>query len=230
MSSSRLAIGLIGFIGICSSATPARAQRYGDWTPALRSLPLDAAALGMPGRAFLEYSRSDQVSWLATGGLRLGQGVLRASFGQGWRQQILGVGYSSPVAQQSVGVLGTLGAGVDLTGGYDFSSYAMYDSRAVRLSVPLSIRWGSPSRVSLTPYVAPYGEVGHGRILHANCHDFTCTGPVTVYDGQARAVGLAAGFQLTAWRLGLEAGLRDALMSLDVPRRYQLTVGFRLHF
>ena len=230
MPSSRLAIGLVGIIFICSSAT-ARGQRYGDWTPALRSLPLDPAALGMQGRAFLEYSRTDQVSWLATGGLRLGQGTLRASFGQGWRQQILGVGYSSPVAQQSVGIFGTLGAGVDLTGGYDFSPYAMFASRAVRLSVPVSIRWGSPSRLSFTPYVAPYGELGHGRIVHASCQQFTCALPITIYDGQTRAAGLAAGFQVTAWRFGLEAGLRDGLTRPDVPQGgYQLTVGFRLHF
>jgi len=185
----------------------------------------------MPGRAYLEYSGSDQVSWLATGGVRLGQGVLRASFGQGWRQQILGVGYSSPVAQQSVGILGTLGAGADLAGAYDFSSEQAFDSRAVRLSVPLSIRWGSPSRVSLTPYVAPYGELGRGRIVHASCHQFTCTSPITIYDGQTRAAGLAAGFQVMAWRFGLEAGLRDALMRPDVPQGgYQLTIGFRLHF
>jgi hypothetical protein len=54
--------------------------------------------------------------------------------------------------------------------------------------------------------------------------------PVTIYDGQARAVGLATGFELTAWRLGLQAGLRDALMSRDVPQGYQVTLGFRLHF
>src|SRR5204862_2272665 len=70
-----------------------------------------------------------------------------------------------------------LGAGVDLTGAYDFSPHAVFDSRAVRLSLPLSIRWGAPSRLSLTPYVAPYGEFGHGRIVHADCHQFTCTGP-----------------------------------------------------
>jgi len=231
MTSSRLAIGLVGIVFICSSATPADAQRYGDWTPALRSLPLDPAALGMPGRAFLEYSRTDQVSWLATGGLRLGQGMLRTSFGQGWRQQILGLGYSRPLAQQSIGMFGTLGTGVDLTGAYDFSPYAMFSSRAVRLSVPLSIRWGSPSRVSLTPYAAPYGELGHGQIIHGNCHPFYCTSPLTIYDGQARAVGLAAGFQVTAWRFGLDAGLRDALSRVDVPQGgYQLTVGVRLHF
>ena len=231
MSSSRLAIGLVGVISICSSATTTGAQRYGDWTPALRSLPLDPAALGMPGRAFLEYSRTDQVSWLATGGLRLGQGMLRTSFGQGWRQQILGVGYSRALAQQNVGMFGTLGTGVDLTGAYDVSPYAVFSSRAVRLSLPMSIRWGSPSRVSLIPYVAPYGELGHGRIVHSSCHQFTCTSPITIYDGQTRAAGLAAGFQVTVWRFGLEAGLRDALMRVDVPQGgYQLTVGFRLHF
>jgi hypothetical protein len=230
MSSSRLAIGLVSIVCLCSNATLAAAQRSGDWTEALRSLPLDPAALGMPGRAYLEYSGSEQVSWLATGGVRLGQGVLRASFGQGWRQQILGVGYSGPVAQQSVGIFGTLGAGADLTGAYDFSSEQAFDSRAVRLSVPLSIRWGSPSRVSLSPYVAPYGELGHGRIVHGNCHQFTCTLPVTIYEGQTRAVGLAEGFQLTVWRLGLEAGLRDAFISQRVPQSYQVTLGFRLHF
>jgi hypothetical protein len=230
MSLSQLAVRLIGVMCMCSSAATARAQRYGDWTPALRSLPLDPAALGMSRRGYLEYSRTEQVSWLLTGGLRLGRGMLRTSFGQGWNQHILGLGYSSPLAQQSVGILGTLGAGVDWTGAYDFSPHAVFDSRAVRLSLPLSIRWGAPSRLSLTPYVAPYGEFGHGRIVHADCHQFTCTGPVTIYDGQTQAVGLAAGFQLTAWRLGLQAGLRDVLINQDVPQSYQVTIGFRLHF
>jgi len=59
MSSSRLAIGLVSIVCLCSSATLAAAQRSGDWTEALRSLPLDPGALGMPGRAYLEYSGSE---------------------------------------------------------------------------------------------------------------------------------------------------------------------------
>jgi hypothetical protein len=218
-------------MSIFSSATRASAQRFGDWTWALRSLPSDPAALGMPGRAFLEYSKSDVVDWLATAGLGIGRGVLRASFGQAPYQQIFGVGYSSPIAAQSLGPFGTLAAGVDLTAGYDRSRLQIYDSRAVRLSVPLSIRWGSPSRLSFTPYVAPYAELGYGRTVHANCDEFTCTGPVTEFVGRSRAGGLATGFQLTAWRIGFEGNLRDAAVRPDAMHNsYQWTFGLRLHF
>src|SRR5438874_1739045 len=82
----------------------------------------------------------------AAAGVGLAGGFLRASFGQGRVESIVGVGYSHPLARQSMGLFGTFGVGVDLAGAYDISSQQSYQSRAARLAIPLSIRWGSPTR------------------------------------------------------------------------------------
>ena len=230
MPRRRMATIAIGAISVLSFVGSANAQRAGDLTSALRSLPVDGASLGDPARAYLAFTRNDQVDWMTTGGVGLAGGFLRASFGQGRVESIVGVGYSHPLARQSMGLFGTFGVGVDLAGAYDISSQQSYQSRAARLAIPLSIRWGSPTRFSLTPYVAPYAELGHGKILRGNCESFTCTGPLRVWTGQARAAGLGTGFELTAWRLGFDVGLRDVLNRGLPMQNYQYTFAVRMKF
>ena len=221
----------IALMSVLSSSKVAQAQRFGDWTTAFRSFPLLPGPLGDSARAFLAFSRNDQLDMMGTGGIRFLGGVFHASVGQGRRQNVLGLGYTGELLRHDLGFLGTLGAGGDLSAAYDYSELEAYRSRALRLAVPFSIRWGSPSRFSATPYLAPYAELGHGQTVHfGSCVDFQCSGPVTSRIGQTRAAGLAAGLQLDAWRLGFDLGLRDLLVRNNFSQDGQVTLGLRVRF
>jgi hypothetical protein len=135
------------------------------------------------------------------------------------------------LAAKDGGKLGTWGAGVDLSGAMDFHRPAGMASRAARLSIPLSLRWGSPSRLSIAPYVAPYGEIGRETAYQAtNCAPDLFCSYVPAGLSATHALGMATGLQLTAWRVSFEIGLRD------LPRRqfgsedYKMGAGLRLRF
>jgi hypothetical protein len=230
---------LLGVLCAALTSVSARAQVYGTGNPALTQSTVDAAALGNSGKGFLELSRSGGIHWLAAAGVALGSGTLRANYTRGYFQGgILGVGYSGLITHQSLGKFGTLGAGLDLSAAYVLPSHARnyplsYNPRALRLDLPLSIRWGSSSGVSLAPYVAPYGEIGRAVLMHGNCADFTCTGPIFYSVDQTRAAGAAVGAELTLWRLGLEIGSRDLMYhqrAIPFYQASQLTLGARIRF
>jgi opacity protein-like surface antigen len=221
---------------VSSSAAPAWGQRFGAPNQALDESFVDASARGPGSGGFLEIARTRELSWFLSGGFMLGRGTLRASYAEGYRRRLYGLGYGVQIAERQVGMFGTLGTGVDLAAGYDHSPSFGYSPRAMRVAIPLSLRWGSMSRFSFSPYLAPYAELGRARQFHVRCESFTCTGPVTYSTDVTRAAGIGAGFELTVWRLGLEYELRDLFVRQDYPDfgptpiGYRAKLGLRLNF
>jgi hypothetical protein len=174
---------------------------------------------------------------MASAGLALVGGTLRASYGveRNYDQRFYGLGYARQIGEKSLGLFGTFGTGVDFSGSYaEGGKLSPYAPRAVRLAIPLSLRWGSPSRLSLTPYVAPYAELGRADLVRGNCDSSTntCTGVTGISPGRTYSAGLGAGALLTAWKVSLEAGV------IGVPTRANLysnggwkaSAGLRFHF
>lgn len=201
---------------------------------ALQKLTVDAVALGDTGRAFTELELVNSPErWLTTAGLRLGGGALRASYGWGNNQErIYGLGYARPLAQGDLGYFGTLTTGLDVYGAYHTSSFDPYNSRAARLAIPLSIRWGSPSRVSLAPFLAPYAEIGRAGMTSGTCvyTQPSCTDPFRFAPGQTRAAGLGAGAELTLGRVGFDVGFRNVWMRRSALYGDQMSLGARIRF
>lgn len=222
---------LLTTMGIVALPARAHSQSYGRWNPALTSQTVDAASLGTSGRGFLEYGVTDAYGYTAEAGLAALGGMLRATYAHSYSQSVAGLGYARMLAAKDVGKLGMWGLGVDLSAAMDFHDRAAVASRAARFSIPLSLRWGSPSRLSIAPYVAPYGEIGRETSYQPTACDqgLFCSyvpGALT----NTHAFGLASGVQLTAWRVSLEMGLRD------LPKRefgftsYKFGMGLRLRF
>jgi len=213
-------------------AIPARAngQSFGRWNPALTSYTPDAAALGERGRGFVEYAIGENIGYTAEAGVGTWGGMLRGTYAHSYSQTVWGLGYARMLGTRDGGKLGTFGAGVDLSGAMDFRRQAAAASRAARLSGPLSLRWGSPSRLSIAPYVAPYAEIGREMLYQLNCdQDFFCTvAPVRIVG--THAFGLASGLQLTAWRVSFEIGLRDLPGREFGHTNYRAGAGLRLRF
>ena len=218
-------------IGIFAIPARASCQSYGTWNPVFTEHVADATALGTPGRGFLQFGTSDYFGRTVEGGIGTLGGMLRATYSHSYSQTVWGLGYARMLAAKDAGKLGTWGAGVDLSGAMDFRQRAPLASRAARLSIPLSLRWGSPSRLSIAPYVAPYGEFG--RETHyqpAACADEPFCNWVPVGLFQTRALGIASGLQLNAWRASFEIGLRDVPRTRSASTEYQLGMGLRLRF
>lgn len=215
-------------------ATPATAncQSFGGrWNPALTEETPDAAALGTRGRGFLQYGTSDTFGYTAEAGIGTLGGMLRGTYAHSYKRAIWGLGYARMLAAKDAGKLGTWGAGVDVSGAMDFYQPAALASRAARLSIPLSLRWGSPSRLSIAPYVAPYGEIGRETSYQAvNCDQDLFCSYVPAALAQTRALGIASGVQLTAWRLSLEIGVRDLPKTQRGYTDYKVGMGLRLRF
>ena len=228
MPNDGTAICILSSISILS--LPARldgqAARYPN--PALQQGTVDAAALGPAGRGFFEYLLADDVDWIASGGVALGGGMLRGSYGKSQVRRIYGLGYARRIAEKNLGLFGTWGTGVDLAAAYDDTKWWGYNSRAVRLAIPLSLRWGSPSRLSLSPYVTPYAEWGRAAFLHGGCAP-TCP-PSSLRTDATYSTGLGAGFQLTAWRLSLEVGMMGAPTHLNHYNSFIASGGLRWRF
>jgi hypothetical protein len=226
---------LTAALAILTVSGPAHAQRFGNPNAALPPSAADPAALGSGDRGFLRLSAGDNVSWMVGAGIGMAGGMLRASYGEGNLDRFIGIGYARRVFGKSLGTFGTFISGLDVAAGYDANKYLDYAPRAAKLAIPLSLRWGSPSRVSLAPYVAPYAEIGRAIQLHARCEQFSCTGPISYSNDLTHAAGLGIGFEMTAWRFGLEAGVRDVLLRPEVTNTApvdsrQGTLGLRLRF
>jgi hypothetical protein len=214
-----------------AAALPAIAQKTGTWNPALVQSAVDPSALGTPQRGFFEYSIYGQdVDWVASGGFALAGGVLRGSYGKGWGNHLYGLGYGRTLAQKQVAKFASFAVGVDLNAAYLDNQWMPYSSRAARLAIPFSLRLGWPQWLSVTPYVAPYAEAG--RALQSRGCDLNglCTAPVQSFVGATHAMGMAAGVQVTAWRLGLELGTRDLLSQKKFWTADQFTLGLRFRF
>lgn len=228
-TSTAFAIAIVAFSVIITS--PTHAQKQGTWNSALVQSAVDPAALGTAQSGFLEYSiYGHDIDWVASGGIALGGGVFRGSYGRGFDRHLYGLGYARTLAQKDVTPFVGLAAGVDLSAAYLDNKFQPYSPRAARVSVPFSLRLGWPSWLSATPYVAPYAEAGRDFLLHGCGATGGCISPLTAAVGRTHAMGMAAGVQVTAWRLGLELGTRDLLSQKKLWTGDQVTLSLRWRF
>ena len=223
MPHRRLTLSSIALMSTLSLAAPLSAQqRASDPNPALRQATIDEAALGMTSRAFTEFStyyNFNELDWTGTVGVRFAGGLLRASYGRGANQRVYGLGFARSIAAKSFGRFGTLTSGVDLGAAIEHSDFFSYNSRAARLSLPLSWRIGSPSRFSIAPYVAPYAEIGRAMVFHGYCPaNGTGCGPGTTFPDLTRSLGLGGGVDITAGRFGLNIGMTGVPTRLNLYR------------
>lgn len=120
----------------------ANCQSFGKWNSVFTEATADAAALGSSGRGFFQYGTSGGFVNTAEAGVGTLGGMLRATYSRSYTQTVWGLGYARLLAAKDAGRFGTLGAGVDVSGAMDFHQQAGMASRAARLSIPLSLRWG----------------------------------------------------------------------------------------
>jgi len=225
--------GIILLIAIAVSAIPARAdcQSIPRWNPALSAHVSDAGALDTSGRGFFQYGTGENLGYTSAAGIGTWGGMLRATYSHSYSQTVWGAGYARMLAAKDAGKFGTLGVGVDLSAAMDFRQRAAVASRAGSLSIPLSLRWGSPSRLSIAPYVAPYAEVGRATMYQlTNCDQSGFCSFVPAGLIQTHAFALESGVQLTAWRLSFDFGVKNMPNPALGYSRYQGGAGLRLRF
>jgi len=222
---------LLTTIAIHAMPATANCQSFGRWNPVLTEQTPDAAALGTLGRGFLQYGVTGDDGYTTAAGLGMLGGMLRATYAHSYLRSVWGLGYARMLAAKDAGKLGTWGAGVDISGAMDFRQRAALASRASSVSMPLSLRWGSPSRLSIGPYVAPYAEIGRATTYQlTNCDQDGFCSVVPAALIQTHAFGLEYGVQLTAWRFSFEIGLKDIANTALGYSRYQAGAGLRLRF
>jgi len=225
--------GTVLLLTMTIAAIPARTegQFVRRSNPVLTWQTPDAAALDTTGRGFLEYGTGGEtLGYTAEAGIGTRIGMLRAIYAHSYSQTVWGVGYARMLATADAGKLGTLGAGIDVGAAMDFRQRSALASRAARVSIPLSLRWGSPSRLSIAPYVAPFGEIGRTVSYQlAGCDTGFCS-VVPAGLVQTRGLGLASGVQLTAWRLSFEIGLSDLPRTEFGYSGYHVGAGLRFRF
>lgn len=195
-------------------ALTAHGQAIGVQNQALLSSTVNAAALEPPARVSLAFSPYGLTGdWLGGVGVRVGLGSVYALVKRASRERALNVGYAQRVAAYQLPFWLGASVGADLTTGIrrwsdrDRTS----NSFAARLSVPFALRWSTPTAVSAAIYAAPYGEAGRGPRYTRDCATpFECElqylGPHAT-----SAAGIGVGVRVTAWRFGLDVGVRDVL-------------------
>jgi hypothetical protein len=156
--------------------------------------------------------------------------MLRFTYGQGQIYREYALGYARPLTEHSLGSFGSWGAGMDLVGAYQSGPAWLYNPRAVRLAIPLSLHWGSPSRLSLSPYVAPYGELGRAGRTTCDFSIKVCSGPTTLGGGWTYSAGLGFGAELTAWRFGLTVGAMGVPDLRAYRPGWKTSAGLRVRF
>jgi len=223
----------MALVPVCETA---QAQHLGYKSQALDASMVDGTALGLHGSGFLEYARGEP-GWTLAGGVAVGQGMLRASYAEGYVDRFYSLGYARTLTSTRAGVIGAFSTGLDFTAAYNGHRFFGYAQRAARIAIPLTLRVGPPLRNSLALYVAPFGEIGRARLLHAHCSNaFSCTAPVWYSDDVTRAAGVGAGGEITIRRLSIDLQFRDLLSRDFVYDRYptasgvQMQLGFSLRF
>ena len=198
-------------MSLCSLSVPLAAQvtTPRDPNPALWQVTPDAAALGSGGRAFLSYGVDVwNQQWMVSGGLGLFGGTLHATYGRGSQVgsplQEYAIGYARRLHDWKLSPWMSWGAGIDLSAAAQRSPFSPYESQGVRLMVPFSFRLGSPTGLSIAPYVGPYAEFGRAQVLPGCASSGTCFGSLT--RGNTYSTGLAFGAEITVWRVGLSIG------------------------
>jgi len=199
-------ISLTAF-AICAVSVRAESQPGRESNPALPQHTIDAAALGVNPAAFAQYGLPYNLGWSAITGLPFAGGVLRLGYSNGWETRVASVGYARTIARRDLGAFGTLASGLDVVAGYNTGYAGAVADRAVRAAIPLSLRWGSPSALSLAPYLAPFAEVGSRSRKALDC-DF-CGTAHRVGLTSTSSAGLMTGLDLSVWRLGFDFAGRN---------------------
>jgi hypothetical protein len=222
----RLRLTTLTVFAICAVSVRSQSQSRQVSNPALRQHTIDAAALGVNPSAFAEYGLADNLGWSAITGLPFAGGVSRAGYTNGWQTRVVSLGFAQTFATHDLGPLGTLASGLDVVGAYNTAYASAFADRAIRAAIPLSLRWGSPSALSLAPYVAPFGEVGLRRVIVADCEFCLTSHRVAV--NSTRGAGVISGIDLTVWHLGFDFAGRNVWgHRLD---RSQYSAGMRWNF
>jgi len=211
------------------AATYAQLSTYND---ARLLSTLNPAALGQPvGLSLGLSSVVDQGvnGNLLVGDVSLGVGALRVIAAHPFRFEAYGLGYGAPIVTRAFTSLASLTLGADAMVGYYGERHPKYSSYVgngtsldARVALPVALRLGSTTWLSLTPYIAPYAEVGaapmgswmdNGTPCFPSFESANCR---FLYSGHYRshAFGTALGARLTAWRLGIDLGYGD------IPRGY----------
>src|SRR3982751_4880396 len=138
----RLHLSSLTALAICAVSVRAESQRPGESNPALHQHTIDAAALGVNPAAFAQYGLPDNLGWSAITGLPFAGGVLRAGYTTGWETRVASLGYARTMAKRDFGAFGTLESGLDVIGAYNTGYASARADRAMRASIPLSLRWG----------------------------------------------------------------------------------------
>jgi len=232
------AVAFMMSVCACPGVLTAQVVRSNDPNPALWQATPDAVALGGVASGFLGVERNDLVgSWLASGGLRWFGGVLHASYGQSSAPNATSrnyaLGYARRLTEADGGIFGTFGTGVDFTAAYQSGATWAGDARAVRMALPLSVRWGSPSGFSFSPYIAPYAEYGHATMLDwRGCGAPSCPFASGLRAGSTLSAGLGFGGNLTLGRLGFTIGAMGVPQGLVkyVNGRWLSSAGVTLRF
>jgi hypothetical protein len=219
-----------------------QAQHSGDVNDARLLSSVGGAALGQPAGVSLGLSSPSlpHGGSLAVADVPLGPGALRIVAGHPKDFEGYALGYAAPLARHTFVpfVSTTLGAELSLGYlGYRLRGPTMYIGNGTylnaHLTVPLGLQLGN-ERFSLTPYVAPYAELGagpsgywidseHPGAAQSACQDFSCR---WLFSGHHRtnAFGTAAGMRLSVWRVGLDAAYGD------LPENHNQLVSNRTSF
>jgi hypothetical protein len=217
----RMRLASLTALAVCVVTTRAESQRPFKLNPALRQQTIDAAALGENPAVFGEYGLTDNLGWSAVTGLPFAGGVLRASYTSGFETRVVSLGFARTLARRDLGAFGTLGSGLDVVAGYNTAFGSAVADRAVRAAIPVSLRWGSPSALSLAPYLAPFGEVGRRATYANDCSCFSRRAGLS----STRATGVITGLDLTVWHLGFNFAGRNVWG--HPPDQSQYSAGIR---
>lgn len=219
-------LGIAGASLFMLVALPAtlRAQHSGEVNDARLLSSVSAAALGQSAGVSLGLS-NPPISYggaLAVGDFALGRGALRIVAGHPKDFEAYGLGYGAPLIRHSFTSLvrTTLGAELSLGYlGYRLRPPTIYIGNGTylnaHLTLPLGLQLGNEG-FSLTPYVAPYAEVGAGpsgywfdpetpSAGHQACQELASCRFLFSGHHRTNAFGTAAGVRLSVWRLGLDA-------------------------
>lgn len=224
-------LSVLSVFAACCLATSVRAQSRTSYNAARLTSTANPAALGGPVGLSIGVA-SDGPTVVAD--IAVGRGALRLLGSRVHRSESYGLGYGASLIADSLWASIRWSLGAELNLGYHANHIVMRTlyvgtptSLNALLSVPLALHIGSDRRLSMTPYVAPYAEIGEGPAGYWNpegCSPAPGAGPPCtqfVYADHytTHAVGTVLGVRLTAWRLALD------VTYVEVADRFQRGLG-----
>ena len=188
------------------------AQHYGVNNRAVDLATVDAAALGDTLRSSVGLFAAGE--WVVAGGVGALGGAFRAYLGSSPNRFgvpfAIGMGYARTIAAHDLARALHGAIGTELVAGFRHDVFAPRDAGALRLTVPVGLSLGNPSRTSVSLYAAPYVESGIMRIWEQDTPSCTPYCNYRLGDQKLRsAAGLGVGSRIALGRWALEILLRD---------------------